>query len=64
MQVIKTPCLPALPVAPAVSVDMEESQLGLSVFISVGRMINLWENTHLERYAYLFVAVNEWVLNT
>jgi len=37
-------------VAPAVSVDMEESQLSLSVFISVGsiRLIHLWENTHLD----------------
>lgn len=35
--------------APAVTVDMEESQLSLSVFISVGstRLINLWENTNL-----------------
>lgn len=50
MQVISTERLQALPVAPAVTVDMEESQLSLSVFISVGsvRLINLWENTHLD----------------
>lgn len=36
--------------AHAVTVDAEESQLSLSVFISVGsmRLINLWENTHLD----------------
>lgn len=36
--------------APAVTVDVEESQLSLSVFISAGtmRLINLWENTHLD----------------
>ena len=36
--------------APAVTVDTEESQLSVSVFISVGsmRLINLWENTHLD----------------
>lgn len=36
--------------APAAAVDVEESQLSLSVFISVGsvRLINLWENTHLD----------------
>lgn len=36
--------------APAVIVDMEESQLSVSVFISAGsmRLINLWESTHLD----------------